>query len=757
MRKFLIVLVFVGLLPSAFAFDAFEVKDIKLEGLQRISVGTVFNYLPIKPGDTVEKEDVKNAIRVLFKTGFFKDIQIEREGDVLVVFVAERPAINNIGIEGNDEIPKEQLDAALKQIGLVKGRVFNRSILEGLQQELQRQYYSLGKYNVKIEVELTQLERNRVDVTLKVAEGESAEIYLVNIVGNKVFSTDKLIGKLSLADPSFFGSRNNYKKQQLAADLENLKSFYLDSGFINFSIESTQVSLGPQKESVYISININEGERFTVSDVKLAGDLILPRKEIESLIDIKVKDVFSRRKVVDTTKAISDLLAENGYAFANVNMVPDIKEAERTVGMTFFVDPGRRVYVRRVNVSGNGKTQDKVIRRELRQLESDWLSTKHVARSKTRLDRLGFFETVSVDTVRIPGSVDQVDLNYDVVEKPTGSLQAGLGYSDSQGAIVNLSVSQDNLLGTGQRASFNFDNSSVTQQFGVNFVNPYYTDYGVSRGINITYRKVDAEEADISNYSTDSYGASLSYGVPLSEFTNYRWGVKFDSTEITTGATGTSQNILDFIDKEGNLNNTYQAFASWTYDSRNRRIFATNGALTSLGGEIAVPGSDLEYYKVDLRQLNYFSVTKSVTLATNLNLGYGKSLSGASAYPPYENYFAGGTYSVRGYDSNSIGPKDTVTNDPIGGSIKMVGNMDLILPNPFTDKSSSTRVSLFLDAGTVFKDESTIDSDEFRYTTGAAFIWITPVGAMRFNFSKALNEKPGDSTRSFQFSLGSPF
>lgn len=757
MRKIFIFLCFFGLLPGASAFEAFEVKDIKLEGLQRISVGTVFNYLPIKPGDRVEKADVKNAIRVLFKTGFFKDIQIEREDNVLVVFVAERSAINNIEIKGNDEISKDQLDIALKQMGLTKGRVFNRSILEGLQQELQRQYYSLGKYNVKIDVELTQLERNRVDVTVNVAEGESAEIYLINIVGNKVFPTSKLISQLSLADPSFFGSRNNYKKQQLAADLENLKSFYLDRGFINFSIESTQVSLGPQKESVYISINIKEGKRFTVSDIKLAGDLILPRKEIEGLIDIKVKDVFSRRKVVDITKSISDLLAENGYAFANVNMVPDINEAARTVGMTFFVDPGRRAYVRRVNISGNTKTQDKVVRRELRQLEADWLSTKHVARSKTRLDRLGFFETVNVDTVRIPGSIDQVDLNYDVTEKPTGSLQAGLGYSDSQGAIVNLSVTQNNLLGTGQQASVNLDNSSVTKQLGVNFINPYYTEYGVSRGINISYRAVNAEAANISNYSTDSYGASLFYGVPLSEFTNYRWGLKFDSTEITTGATGTSQNILDFIAKEGKLNNTYRAFTNWSYDSRNRRVFATNGALTSLGGEIAVPGSDLEYYKVDFRQLNYFSVSQSVTLAMNLNLGYGKSLSGASGYPPYENYFAGGTYSVRGYDSNTIGPKDPVTNNPIGGSVKVVGNMDLILPNPFTDKSSSTRISLFVDAGSVFKDESTIDSDEFRYTAGAAFIWITPVGAMRFNFSKALNEKPGDSTRAFQFSLGSPF
>lgn len=758
MRNILIVLIFIGSMPSAFAFNAFKVKDIKLEGLQRISVGTVFNYLPIKPGDNIDSSKIKNAIRVLFKTGFFKDVHIEREGEVLVVFVAERPAINEINIEGYDAIPKDQLENALNQLGLVKGRVFNRSLLEGLQQELQRQYYSLGKYNIKIDVQQTQLERNRVDINIKLAEGEAAEIYSVNIIGNKKFSDEKLIQQFALAEPSFFGSRNNYKKQELAADLEKLKSLYLDNGFLNFNIESTQVSLGPEKESVYISVNIKEGERFTVRDVKLAGDLILPRNKFVDLITIKAGDVFSRREVTETTKRLSDLLAENGYAFANVNMVPDIDKDSRTLALTFFVDPGRRIYVRRVNVSGNTKTQDKVIRRELRQLEGDWLSTKHVARSKTRLDRLGFFGDIGVQTVRIPGATDQVDLDYRVTEKPTGSLQAGIGYSDTQGAVVNLSVTQDNFLGTGQRVGITFDNSSVTKQYSFNFTDPYYTEDGVSRNISLSYRQVDAEEADISNYSTDSYGASLSYGVPLSEYTNYRWGMKYDSTELTTGI-ATSQNIVDFISANGPINDTFQLFTGWTYDSRNRRIFATSGSMTNIGAEIAVPGSDIEYYKVDFRHLNYFPIGKSVTLAANLNLGYGDAVNNDAEYPPYKNYFTGGSSSIRGYDGNSIGPHDNDDpfDDPIGGRVKIVGNLDLILPNPFTEESGSTRVSLFLDGGSVFESVNTISSDEFRYTAGLAFIWITPVGAMRFNFAQALNEKEGDSTKSFQFSLGSPF
>lgn len=757
MRNFFIVLIFIGLVNTAAAVESFEVKDIKLEGLQRISIGTVFNYLPIKPGDKINKDDVKNAIKVLFKTGFFKDIHIERENDVLVVFVAERPAINNVTVDGSDDIPKEQFEDAFKQIGLIKGRVFNRSILESLQQELQRQYYSLGKYNVKIDIQQTQLERNRIDIKVNVSEGGKAEIYSINLIGNHKFSDEDLIKHLTLAESSFFGSRNNYQKQQLAADLEKLKSFYLDNGFLNFTINSTQVSLGPEKESVYITINIKEGERFTIRNVKLTGDLILAKVELTSLIKVKEGDIFSRRQIIDSTKQISDRLAENGYAFANVNMIPEVDKDSRTLAVTFFVDPGRRIYVRRVNIAGNIKTQDKVVRRELRQLEGDWLSTKHVARSKTRLDRLGFFGEVNVDTVRVVGAPDQVDLNYSVIEKPTGNLQAGLGYSDTQGAVVNFSISQDNFVGTGQNMSFAIDNSSVTKQLRFNFTNPYYTEEGVSRRIGLSYRQVDAAEADISNYSTDSYGASLSYGVPLSEYTNYNWGVKYDSTEITLSETTAVQNIKEFVDKNGSINDIFELFGSWAYDSRNRRIFATSGSLTSLRGEITVPGSDLEYYKVDFRHLSYFPIGSAVTLAANLNLGYGAAFGDISGYPPYKNYFAGGSSSVRGYDANSIGPKDNTTNDSLGGTVKIVGNVDLILPNPFADNSSSTRVSLFLDAGSVFEDSSAIDSSEFRYTAGLAFIWITPVGAMRFNFANALNEKEGDATRSFQFSLGSPF
>lgn len=756
MKRLFCTLLVLCWLPTAYAFEPFEVKDIKLEGLQRISVGTVFNYFPIKPGDTLDNAQAIQAIQALYSTGFFKDIQLEREGNVLVVFVAERPAINNIEMEGYDTIPKDQLEDELKKIGIVKGRVFNRSVLENLTQAMERQYYALGKYGVKIDTELTALERNRVDIKIKIAEGDTAEIYAVNIIGNKAYSDESLVKRLSLAEPSTFNTRNKYEKQQLAADLEALKSYYLDRGYLNFSINSTQVSLGPDKQSVYVTINITEGNKYTIRDVKLAGDLILPQKEMAALVSIKAGDIFSRREITDSTKALGDRLAEEGYAFANVNMVPDVDKDSRTVALTFFVDPGRRFYVRRINVAGNTKTKDQVIRREMRQLEGDWLSTSHVSRSKTRLDRLGFFDEVAVETKRVPGTLDQVDLNYTVTERPTGSLQAGVGYSDSQGAIVNFALTQDNFMGTGQRVGMRIDNSSVTKTYSFDFTNPYYTDEGVSRGFSISYRNINAEEADISNYSTDSYGASLYFGIPVSELDTVQWGVKYDTTEITTGALGsTSQYVLDFISYNGTMFDTYQLFGSWAHDTRNRRIFATEGSLTSLGGEVAVPGSDLQYYKLDIRHLHYFPFGKEVSLAANLNIGYGKGYGSKAYMPPYENYFAGGSRTVRGYSGNSLGPRDALTNDPIGGNIKVIGNLDLILPNPFTEQSNSTRVSLFADAGNVFTDK--VDSAEFRYTAGLSFIWLTPVGAMRFNFSTALNEKPGDLTESFQFSLGSPF
>lgn len=739
----------------AIAIEPFVIKDIRLEGLQRVSAGTVFNYLPLKVGDRLDNKLSSQAIRALYQTGFFKDVRLEQEGDILVVFVAERPAINEIKIEGNDSIPSDQLESSLKQIGLAKGQVLDRSLLDKISQELERQYYGLGKYGVQIQTEITPLERNRIDVRIKIAEGEAAEIYSINIVGNTVFSDEELLTRFELAGSSVFG-REKYARQQLAGDLEKLRSWYLDRGYINFNIDSTQVSLTPDKQDVYVTINITEGERYTVRDIRIAGELVIPREELEKLITLKTGEVYSHAKSVETTTAINDRLSAEGYAFANVNLIPELDKDSRTVALTLFVDPGRRIYVRRINITGNTKTRDEVIRRELRQMEGDWMSTEAVSLSRTRLDRLGYFEEVSVETPTVPGTSDQVDINYHVKERPTGSLTAGIGYSDSQGALVNFGLSQENFLGSGNRVAINIDNSSVTKQYRFSYTNPYYTDDGVSRGFNVYWREVDAAEADLTSYTANSRGVSMGFGIPLTEVSRGNLSIGYENTELITGTT-VAQEILDFVNNYGNVYDVYEGNASWSRDTRNKRILATDGSLTSIGLDVALPGSDLEYYKASFRYLKYFPLTKQTSLSTQITLGYGDGYGDTDRLPPFMNYYAGGSRSVRGFDSNSLGPRDIVTNEPIGGNKRVLGNLELILPNPFTEQSGSTRFGAFVDAGNVFGVNESVDLGELRYSTGLSFMWIAPIGALSFSYAIPLNEEPGDELQKFQFTLGSPF
>jgi outer membrane protein insertion porin family len=741
-----------------FAFTPFVVNEIRLEGLQRISVGAVFNYLPVQVGDEINKELSAKAIRALYKTGFFKDVRLEQDGETLVVFVAERPAISEITFTGNDQITSDQLTESLKQIGLSKGKVLDRSLLDKVKLELQRQYYSLGKYGVTIESKTTPLERNRIKVEIEISEGDDAKVYSVNIIGNKVFPESKLISRLQLADISMFTGRNQYSKQLLAADLELLKSYYLDRGYINFNIDSTQVSLTPDKQDVYVTVNISEGDKFTVRSVKLAGELIYTEEELLPLISLSEGDVFSRKETVDTTKRISDKLAEKGYAFANVNIVPDIDKDTRTVGLTLFVDPGRRVYVRRINISGNAKTKDRVIRREFRQMEGDWMSTKSVSQSRTRLDRTGYFEQVNVETPSVAGTSDQVDINYSVTERPTGNLTAGLGYSDTQGLLFNFGVTQENFLGTGKRIGLNIDNSQVTKKISVNYFDPYFTIDGLSQGYSVFYTNVDAAEANISNYTFDSYGANIVHAIPLSEIDRESATVGYEHTELEIGNDQVSQDILDVVAENGSVYDTFPLKATWTRDSRNKRILANSGALTTVGTEVTLPGGNLSYYKVNVRHLQYFPIGKFTTLSTNLTLGYGDSYGDTSRLPPYKNYFAGGSRTIRGFESNSLGPRDEKFPDQsIGGQKQFIGNVELIIPNPLVEDEGSTRLAAFLDAGNVFAQYETVSLSELRYSVGLGLIWLSPVGAMRFSYAVPLNEQEGDKIQAFQFTLGSAF
>ena len=753
----IVLLVFICV-PSAFAFTPFIVKDIRLEGLQRISVGAVFNYLPVKVGDEIDDDLSAKAIRALYKTGFFKDVRLEQDDDTLVVFVAERPAISDITFSGNDQITSDQLTESLKQIGLSKGKVLDRSVLDKVKLELQRQYYSLGKYGVTIESKTTPLERNRIKVEIEISEGDDAKVYSVNVIGNTVYPDSKLIPRLKLADVSMFTGRNQYSKQLLAADLEILKSYYMDRGYINFNIDSTQVSLTPDKQDVYVTVNITEGDKFTVRSVKLAGELIYTEDELMQLISFSEGDVFSRKETVETTKRISDKLAEKGYAFANVNIVPDIDKESRTVGLTLFVDPGRRVYVRRINITGNAKTKDRVIRREFRQMERDWMSTKSVSQSRTRLDRTGYFEQVNVETPSVPGTSDQVDINYSVTERPTGNLTAGVGYSDTQGLLFNFGVTQENFLGTGKRIGLNVDNSQVTKKISVNYFDPYFTIDGLSRGFSVFYTNVDAAEAEISNYTFDSWGANVVHAMPLSEIDRVSATIGYEHTELELGTAQVSADILEFVAENGSVYDTFPLQASWTRDSRNKRILASAGVLTTLGTEIALPGGNLFYYKVNARHLQYFALGKITTLSANLTLGYGGGYGDTSRLPPYKNYFAGGSRTVRGYESNSLGPRDKLyTDQSIGGQKQVIGNLELIIPNPLVEDEGSTRLTAFVDGGNVFSHEESVSLGEIRFTTGIGLIWLSPVGAMRFSYAIPLNDKDGDKLQAFQFTLGSAF
>ena len=778
------VLSFVVFMGSIFASqavlsaDTFIVDDIKVEGLQRISAGTVFNYLPLKVGDTIDDRAVSKSIRELYKTGFFKDVRLEKEGNALIVFVTERPAIADIEFEGNKDIDTEELTKALKQIGFAEGRVYDKSILQRVVEELKRQYYARGKYAVRLDTIVTPLERNRVGVKIDVSEGRVTTIHQINIVGNNVFDTETLLDELELTTGtlfSFYTKTDQYSKQKLAGDLEKLRSYYLDRGYINFKIESTQVAITPDKKDIYITINLIEGERYTINEVKLAGDLIIEPKEIFPVVKIQKGQHFSRKNITQTSESIVDLLGKAGYAFSNVNPIPQVNEETKEVAITFFVDPGKRVYVRRVNIIGNANTADEVVRREVRQFENTWISTTDVERSKARLQRVGFFKEVSVETPAVAGSADLVDVVYTVEEQSTGSINAGAGFSQSQGVIFNFSITQDNFLGTGNRYSVAANTSDANTLYSFSVTDPYFTDDGISRTFRATWRETDLDEENLSNYATDNISLGVGFGVPINEFDRIGFGLDFENTQIDlpNNLTSTSFDILEFVSKEGDDFNTLRFSANWAHDSRNKSIFPTRGALQRLSGDIALPGSDLQFYHINYVQQRFFPLTRTTTFMLKGNIGYADTLGG-DAFPPFEKYYAGGMRDVRGYKSNTLGPRDDKihhipsiggrapftllpTDDPLGGQLKVIGNAEVILPIPFVKDSSAYRLSGFVDVGNVFAEAGDFDVGDLRYTTGLAGAWLSPFGLLRVSVAAPLNEKSGDDTEVFQFSFGQSF
>ena len=740
------------------AFEPFEVADIRVEGLQRISAGTVFNYLPVKVGDLLTTEDSEAAMRELFRTGFFNDIYLEREGNVLVVNVKERAAISSIEITGNEDLETEALLEGLEQIGLAEGRVFDRSLLDKVEQELQRQYYSRGKYSVKIDATVTPLERNRVGILIDISEGRVARIRQINIVGNHQYTDEELKDDFTLEPPNLFSfvtKSDQYSKQKLSADLEILRSFYLDRGYLNFNINSTQVSITPDKRDIYITINITEGEQYRIREVTLSGDLVLQPEELFPLVRINPDDVFSRKRVTEAVDRISEKLGDQGYAFANVNTVPDLDDETNEVDLAFFVDPGDRVYVRRVNVSGNVTTRDEVLRREMRQMEAGWFSAEKVERSRTRLQRLGYFEDVNVETPTVPGTTDQVDVNYSVTEQSSGSITAGLGYAQTSGLLFNVSISQDNFLGSGKRVSFAFNNSDINTVYNFSYVNPYYTVDGVSRGFGLFFRETEADEANLSDYSTDSFGGNVSFGIPINEYDTIRFNVEYENLELKK-TNSSPDEVTDFIDDHGDQYNTLRLTGSWSHDTRNKAIFADKGGLQRFVVEASVPGSELEYYKIDYRQQRYVPLTKNLTLEMSADIGFGDGYGDFDKLPFFENYFAGGVRSVRGFDDNTLGPLDS-NNNPIGGSMKLVGGAELFFPVPFLEASNSYRMSAFFDIGNVYDGVDSFDASDLRYSVGLGGIWLSPMGPLAVSIGFPLNDESEDEVQNFQFTFGSFF
>ncbi len=740
------------------AAEPFVVDDIRVEGLQRISAGTVFNYLPIKIGDRIEESVTADAIRALFQTGFFKDIRIEREGDTLVVFVTERPSIDNIEFSGNKSVDTEDLEEQLKTIGFAEGRVFNRSDFDQVEQELERLYFGLGKYAVQVKSTVTPLERNRVGVRFDISEGKAARIKQINIVGNEVFDEEDLLDMFNLTTSgwfTWFTKRDQYSRQKLAADLEILRAHYLDRGYINFNIDSTQVSLTPDKKDVYITVNVSEGAEYTLSEVNLAGDLIVDEEELFDKITVSRGDVFSRKEITKSSADLAGRLGDEGYAFSNVNAIPEVNEEDKTVAVTFFVDPGKRVYVRRINFRGNTKTRDVVLRREMRQMEAGWISTSAVERSRVRLQRLGFFNEVNVETPAVPGTTDQVDVNFSLEERPSGNLVAGLGFSQDQGVIVSASVTQENFLGTGNRVSATFNNSRANRQFQVSYLNPYYTIDGISRGFDAYYRTTDAADANVSDYTTDELGAGVTFGIPITEFDQINVGLAAERIDFKPGV-NPSREVLAFRDSAGDQFTNLLLTASFARDTRNSRLLPDRGRLSSISTEIGLPILDLSYYKLRLRHQQFFPLARDFVLVADGTFGYGDGISGTDRLPLIDNFFAGGIRSVRGYEGNTLGPRDSL-GEPLGGSKLLTGSLELIVPLPFVENSRQVRLTGFFDFGNVFGQGDDLDLGELRTSAGVSAIWLSPLGALTFSFAVPLNDESQDDTQPLQFTFGTSF
>ena len=853
-RRLLTLALAAALSAPAFAqdFEAFKVSDIRIDGLQRISAGTVFTYLPVERGDTLDSSHSTSAIRALFKTGFFSDVRLDRQGNILVVTVVERPAINTITLTGNKEIKSEELMKGLKSVGLSEGETYNPLNLDRVTQELTRQYDNRGKYGVTISPTVTTLDRNRVDVQIKIVEGKAARIRDINIVGNEKF-TDKDIRDSWESGTtnwlSWYSRNDQYSREKLGGDLEKLSNFYLDRGYVDFAVESTQVAISPTKQDMFITANVTEGDVYKLSDVQISGETILPVAELQKLVFLRAGQTFSRQSLEVTSDAITTTLSNIGYAFAEVNPIPDIDREKRTVAINLFVKPGPRVHVRRILFSGNTKTADEVMRREMRQFEGGWYSQAAIDRSKVRLQRTGYFEDVNVETPKVQGKSDQVDVVVNVKERSSGSFQFGLGYSQVGGLVTSVQLDQINFLGTGNRFSVAVQNNSYSKQIHFSYIDPYFTDDGVSVGYNLTYSDYDQANFNTARFTNSTAAGQMVFGIPLTETNSLQFMIGIDRNQLTTTDGSTPKVLANYLvstmgererpilyynpsgdddgdeilrDANGNpildssghtqpapcatpapgtctartdddgtagldplvpvhsLNrqwtiNAWRMRAGWSRDTRNDYLLPTAGTYNALSAEIALPGSDLEYYLLSYNFEHYMRLNPWLILKFGADLGYGDSYGSTRSkqctdydnqevaipgtgtrcgLPFFKNYYAGGPGSLRGFQQNTLGPIDNSFGfrQPLGGSVKTLGSVEFFFPRLI--KASGTRASVFVDYGNVFASTADVSFKEFRVSTGLAVQWQSPLGPISISYSFPIKKQDGDQIERLQFNFG---
>jgi outer membrane protein insertion porin family len=745
------------LTASAFAFEPFTVRDIRVEGVQRTEAGTIFSYLPIKVGERIDDEKAATAVKALYATGFFRDVRIEAQGEVLIVTVQERPTISSLTFVGNKEFDTDTVKKALKEVGIVEGRIFDRSALERAEQELKRQYITRGKYAARVETTVTPQERNRVAVNFTIVEGDTANIARINIVGNKTYSEKVLRSEIALSTPnwlSWYTKDDQYSKQKLQADLETLRSFYQNRGYLEFTIESTQVAISPDKDEVYLTINVSEGAQYTVGAVQIAGELVVAEPELRRLLDVKPGDVFSRSRMQSSVKNMSERLGIDGYAFANVNAVPELDRVKNSVAFTFYVDAGRRVYVRRINISGNPKTRDEVIRREFRQLEGAWYDGTRIERSKVRVRRLGYFEegSVNVESPPVPGTTDQVDLEMTVGEKNTGNLLAGVGYSSSEGLVFNASVSQQNIFGSGNALALSVNTSSINRTISLTYTEPYWTVDGITRTFELYNKNIDPTGLSVAQYASSTLGGAVGFGVPVSEIDTINYGFRVEHTSLTL-YDNSPPVYYQFVQDFGYVTNSYILSAGWSRDTRNDILYPSFGRLQSALIEVGMPFGDLAYYKLQYINQSFWPVYGDFVLMLRADLGYGDGISD-KPFPFFKAFYAGGAGSVRGYETGSLGPRDIYGNT-LGGKRKIIGNAELFYP--ILKGERSVRISGFFDAGQIYVNGFQPNFENFRYSAGLGLAWNSPIGPLKFSYAFPIDSIPQDKIQKFQFQVGTVF